>query len=93
MIGSFKDTRLETLWNLQSVKGIGYDVAKAIRRKLVMIEAATDINQLRIPPANHLERLKGNRSSQYSLRVNDQWRLCFIWEHGRGEEIELVDYH
>ena len=93
MIGSFKDTRLEALWSLQSVKGFGHDVAKAIRRKLVMLEAATDINQLRIPPANHLERLKGDRSAQYSLRVNDQWRLCFVWERGRAEGIELVDYH
>lgn len=93
MIGSFKDGRLESVWNLQAPKSLGHDVSKAVRAKLVMIEAANDINELRVPPGNRLERLKGERKEQYSLRVNVRWRLCFVWRLGKAEELELVDYH
>lgn len=66
---------------------------KAALRKLLMIDAATNVSDLRSPPANHLEMLKGNRKGQYSIRVNKQLRICFYWINGDAYEIELIDYH
>lgn len=62
-------------------------------RKLQQIHAATNLNYLRSPPGNHLELLKGDRAGQYSIRINDQWRICFIWVNGAAEKVEIVDYH
>ena len=58
-----------------------------------MLAAATDVNDLRIPPSNHLEKLRGDRMGQYSIRINDQWRLCFEWENGHAHNVEIADYH
>ena len=74
-------------------KGFPSDLAKASRRKLRMLAAAIRLDDLRQPPANHLEALTGNRAGQHSIRVNDQWRLCFIWRDGDAYEAEIVDYH
>lgn len=62
-------------------------------RKLLLLHAAMDINDLRIPPGNRLEKLKGNREGQYSIRINDQWRLCFVWSNGQALNVEIADYH
>ena len=62
-------------------------------RKLVMIHRAKDINDLMVPPGNRLEQLSGDRKGQYSVRINDQWRICFFWNNGAASEVEIVDYH
>jgi len=62
-------------------------------RKLVVLNAANSLDDLRVPPGNRLEKLKGDRSGQYSIRVNDQWRICFRWSDGNAHEVEIVDYH
>ena len=66
---------------------------KAALRKLRMLDAATSIDDLRVPPGNRLERLRGDRAGQYSIRVNRQWRICFRWETGDAHDVEIVDYH
>jgi proteic killer suppression protein len=76
----------------QRVKKI-VNIAKVARRKLRQLEIANRLEDLRIPPGNHLEALKGGRSSQYSIRINDQWRVCFRWSDGFAENVEIVDYH
>ena len=68
-------------------------IAKVARRKLRQLEIANHIKDLRVPPGNRLEALKGNRSGQYSIRINDQWRVCFRWSDGFAEDVEIVDYH
>ena len=68
-------------------------IERAAQRKLAMLAAATDINDLRVPPLNHLEKLHGDRTGQYSIRINDQWRLCFEWKNGHAQNVEIVDYH
>ncbi len=74
-------------------KGFPTDLLKAVVRKLAMLEAAKTLDDLRVPPANHLEALKGDRAGQHSIRVNDQWRLCFVWTDKGPDRVELVDYH
>ncbi|OGP26429.1 MAG: plasmid maintenance system killer [Deltaproteobacteria bacterium GWB2_42_7] len=69
------------------------DIQQIALRKLRMINNAQNINDLRIPPANRLEKLSGNRAGQYSIRINDQWRICFIWKGGDAYNVEITDYH
>ena len=69
------------------------DIQRVVYRKLLMLDAAIDIEDLRIPPANRLEKLSGNRVGQYSIRINKQYRLCFYWENGFALNVEMVDYH
>jgi len=69
------------------------NIENVAMRKLAQLNAATTLDFLRIPPGNRLEALHGNRAGQYSIRVNDQWRLCFIWENGNASQVEIVDYH
>ncbi|MCF8474918.1 MAG: type II toxin-antitoxin system RelE/ParE family toxin [Emcibacter sp.] len=91
MIKSFKDRETEKLFN--TGKSRKFDNFKSVAlRKLDMIEAAITLNDLRIPPANRLEALKGNRKGQHSIRINDQFRICFVWSDG-AENIEITDYH
>jgi len=68
-------------------------IERAAQRKLAMLAAATDVNDLRVPPSNHLEKLHGDRTGQYSIRINDQWRLCFEWKNGHAQNVEIVDYN
>jgi proteic killer suppression protein len=68
-------------------------VHKAALRKLRMLDAATSVDDLRVPPGNRLERLRGDRAGQYSIRVNRQWRICFRWDDGDAHDVEIVDYH
>jgi proteic killer suppression protein len=74
-------------------KGFPSDLARRALRKLTMIEYAVELNDLRSPPGNHLEALKGDRLGQHSIRIDDQWRICFIWPVSGAENVEIVDYH
>jgi toxin HigB-1 len=92
MIRSFKDQALEALWS--GGGGHKYGTAKgALLRKLDMLNAANQPRDLRAPPGNRLERLKGDREGQFAIRVNDQWRLCFRWAPEGPTDVECVDYH
>ena len=93
MIGSFREKQLQRFWKEDLKHGIPTGIESALRRKLIMIAAATVLTDLRSPPSNHLDRLRGNRKGQHSIRVNRQWRLVFQWQDGEAYEIELVDYH
>ena len=93
VIRSFADKRTAAIWLDRLPKGFPNDVAKAARRKLRMAAAATRLKDLRSPPGNHLEALTGARTGQHRIRVNDQWRLCFVWRTGDAYDVEIVDYH
>jgi proteic killer suppression protein len=93
MIKSFRDARTESIWHRQRVKGFPSDLYKIARRKLGLVEDAVELNDVRIPPGNRLETLRGDRSGQHSIRINDQWRMCFRWEDGNAFDVEIVDYH
>jgi toxin HigB-1 len=93
MIKNFKCRETEKIFNREYSTKLPTDIQRTALRKLMMIHAAVAINDLRIPPANHLELLKGGRRGWYSIRVNDQWRICFIWSSGDAHEIEIEDYH
>ncbi|MFB9950991.1 type II toxin-antitoxin system RelE/ParE family toxin [Rhizobium puerariae] len=93
MIRSFKSKVTQQVAKGQSPKGFPADLLNSARRKLFLLDNATSLEDLRVPPANRLEALKGNRVGQYSIRVNDQYRLCFRWEDGHAEDVEFVDYH
>lgn len=92
MIRSFKCEYTEALSKGQRVKKFA-NITRVARRKLRQLEIAYRLEDLRVPPGNHLEALKGNRSGQYSIRINDQWRVCFRWLDGVAEGVEIVDYH
>jgi proteic killer suppression protein len=93
MIKSFKDKETEKVYGREESKKLPRDIQQVALRKLRMINNAKNLNDLRIPPANRLEKLKGNREGQYSIRINDQWRICFIWRGGDAYEIEIADNH
>ncbi len=93
MVKSFRDKQTERLFNRERVKRFGSDVQRLGLRKLRMLDAATALMDLSVPPANRLERLKGDRVGQHSIRVNQQWRICFVWKAGNAYEVEIVDYH
>jgi proteic killer suppression protein len=93
MIGSFRSAETEKIWNLEPSKRFPEEISRSALRKLVMLDKSKDLNDLRIPPANRLEKLKGARKGQYSIRINDQWRLCFEWKEGNAFNVEIVDYH
>jgi proteic killer suppression protein len=92
MIGSFKCAYTEALSKGHHVRQF-VNFAKVARRKLRQLEIANRLDDLRVPPGNHLEALKGERSGQYSIRINDQWRVCFRWTDAGAESVEIVDYH
>lgn len=93
MIKSFRNEATEQIFRREFVRSIPHDIQRIILRKLLMIDAAVVLDDLRVPPANHLERLHGNRDSQYSIRVNKQWRVCFEWRDGNAYHVEITDYH
>lgn len=93
MIRSFGDKRTAQIWDEQYDKSVDRAVQRATLRKLEMLHAARDVEDLRVPPGNRLEQLKGDRVGQHSIRVNDQWRICFVWRDGAADRVELVDYH
>ena len=89
----FKDALTKQIFEGVIVKGLPSDIERRAIIKLTMVEAATGINELATPPSNHLEKLKGDRAGQWSVRVNDRYRICFKWHKDRAWEIEFVDYH
>lgn len=93
MIRSFGDRDTERLAARQRVKKCSPEPGKAALRKLRMLAAAEELADLRVPTGNRLEQLKGDRQGQHSMRINDQWRLCFRWEAGNAYDVEFVDYH
>ena len=93
MIKSFRDRDTERIFNRQRVKRFSTQIQKFTQRKLDLIDGADLIEDLRTPPGNRLEKLSGNRKGQYSIRVNDQWRICFRWKSGQATDVEIVDYH
>lgn len=93
MIKSFADRDTERLFARESVRRFPADVRRTMLRKLGNVDAASQLDDLRIPPGNRLEKLRGDRAGQFSIRVNDQWRICFRWERGHAYDVEIVDYH
>ena len=93
MIVSFGSKQTEQIWNGERVKKLPLDIQNVGRRKLRMLNNSVDINDLRIPPSNRLERLGGNLKEFYSIRINKQWRIIFKWNIGNASEVEIVDYH
>jgi proteic killer suppression protein len=93
MIESFRDKRTAAVFLGKMPKGFPTEIAKLARRKLRMLNAAVRLEDLRQPPGNMLEALKHDRTGQHSIRINDQWRLCFVWNNGSAQEVEVTDYH
>ena len=93
MIRSFKSKETEKVWNGERSGKLPMEVQKIGRRKLRMINNSVDINDLRIPPANRIEKLSGNLKDHYSIRINDQWRIVFKWSEGHAFEVQITDYH
>jgi proteic killer suppression protein len=93
MIRSFRDSQTERLFRREPVRKPPPDVRRVALRKLVLLDAAETLEDLRVPPGNRLEKLTGNRAGQHSIRINDQWRVCFRWKDGDAEDVEIVDYH
>lgn len=93
MIRSFKDEDTRKVWERTFVKKIGPELSRAAYKKLLLIDASTDINDLRIPPGNRLEKLVADREGQHSIRINDQYRICFVWKDNGADNVEICDYH
>ncbi|HET7290999.1 MAG TPA: type II toxin-antitoxin system RelE/ParE family toxin [Vicinamibacteria bacterium] len=93
MIQSFRDKETGKLFRRERSKAIGPDLQRIALRKLTQLDAAVKLEDLRVPPGNRLEALSGDRAGQHSIRVNDQWRVCFVWKDGHAHEVEIVDYH
>lgn len=93
MIVSFADKETEKIWEGEKSKVLPTEIQQVARRKLRMIHNAENINDLRIPPANHLKKLKGELSDFYSIRINDQWRIIFTWQNNNAGNILITDYH
>ncbi|MEK7677108.1 MAG: type II toxin-antitoxin system RelE/ParE family toxin [Verrucomicrobiota bacterium] len=93
MIRSFQCRETEKVFNYQRTLAWSEGVRKAALRRLYALDAATSLLDLRSPPANRLEKLQGDRAGQYSIRINDQWRICFEWRDGHAWHVEIVDYH
>ena len=93
MIRSFRDRDTERLFHRHPVRKMGADVQRTALRKLRQLDAAERLDDLRVPPGNRLEKLLGDRAGFHSIRVNDQWRICFRWESGDAHDVEVADYH
>ncbi|MBU3915196.1 type II toxin-antitoxin system RelE/ParE family toxin [bacterium] len=93
MIQSFKSKETEKIFNRIFSKKFPPEIQERARQKLVMLHAATNLDDLKIPPANQLEALKHNRQGQHSIRINKQWRICFVWNSGNANQVEITDYH
>ena len=93
MIRSFRCSETEKLYHRSRSRKLPQSIQRVAMRKLWVLDAATDLNELRVPPSNRLEALRGDRKGQHSIRVNQQWRVCFRWRAGDAYEVEIVDYH
>lgn len=93
MIRDFQDAEAERIWRGEASRKLPADIQSTARRKLRMLDNAATLDDLRVPPANRLEALKGRRLGQHSIRINRQWRICFVWTKGHAEQVEIIDYH
>ena len=93
MIRSFRDVQTAIVWDGQRSRKLPPDIQATALRKLMMLHRSRTLNDLRVPPANRLEPLKGKRAGQWSIRINRQWRICFRWNEGDASDVEIVDYH
>ena len=93
MIESFASAETEKIFHGQVSRRLPPDIQRTARRKLLQLQAATGLREMAVPPGNRLERLEGRRAGQHSIRVNDQWRICFCWKGSAAHEVEIVDYH
>ena len=93
MIRTFRSLAAEQLFARQRVRAFPPELDSVALRKLRMVHRAMTLQDLRVPPANRLEKLSGDRAGQYSIRINDQWRVCFVWRDGNAYDVDIVDYH
>jgi proteic killer suppression protein len=93
MIVSFRDTETATIWEGRRSRRLPGDIQSVALRKLRLINNAKRLDDLRVPPGNRLEALQAERHGQHSIRINDQWRICFVWREGHAHQVEIVDYH
>lgn len=93
MIQSFRDRETERIWSGRRSRRLPQDIQATALRKLRMLSNAQALEDLRVPPGNRLEALRGDRVGQHSIRINQQWRICFVWENGGASNVEIVDYH
>ena len=93
MIRDFRCKETEKTFNRQFSRKFPADIQRTALRKLALLDAAESLDDLKIPPSIRLEKLTGNRKGQYSIRINDQWRICFVWYRGDAQEVEITDYH
>jgi proteic killer suppression protein len=93
MIKSFADKETEKIFHRFFLSKLPHNIQNIARKKLVILDAVAEIEDLRVPPGNRLEALKGNRDGQHSIRINDQWRICFQWKDGDSYNVEITDYH
>jgi len=93
VIQSFRDKETGKLFRRERSKALPHDLQRVALRKLVQVDAATTLDDLKVPPGNRLEALAADRKGQHSIRINDQWRVCFLWKDGHAHEVEIVDYH
>ena len=93
MIVGFRDAETATVWAGQRSRKLPGEIQPAALRKLRLLNNARRLNDLRVPPRNRLEALRGNRQGQHSIRINDQWRICFVWKDNHAHQVEIVDYH
>jgi toxin HigB-1 len=93
MIRSFRDREAELVFHRRRSRRLSGDIQRVALRKLLQIDAATLLETLRVPPGNRLEALAGDRKGQHAIRINDQWRICFVWLGGDAHDVEIVDYH
>jgi proteic killer suppression protein len=93
VIASFKDRVAASIWHGTAVRRMPVELQRVARRKLRMLNNAADLVDLLVPPGNRLEKLRGDRAGQHSIRINQQWRICFRWRDGDAHDVEIVDYH
>jgi toxin HigB-1 len=93
VLRSFRDKDTEAIWHRQRSRRLDGPVQRVAWRKLAMLDAAETLTDLLVPPGNRLEKLTGDRAGQYSIRINQQWRICFVWSDAGPEDVEIVDYH
>jgi len=93
VLQSFGDRTTERVWHREQVRAFDSELLRSAVRKLLILDAAEDLKDLTVPPGNRLEKLKGDRAGQHSIRINQQWRICFRWTTAGPEEVTIVDYH
>lgn len=93
VIKSFRDEETRKIYQRERSRKLPAEIQSVALRKLRMLNNAASLNDLRVPPGNHLEKLSGNRNGQWSIRINDQWRICFVWQEDHAHQVEIVDYN